>query len=227
MDAFGSGGAFGSQPPPKKKIPAKVVPKQKEEEEKVASGDADMNDDEDAFAKPKAAPVKPKPKPELKAKPSTTAAVGKPKGSSGPQIQEEDVGVGLSKEEAEAKVSEFFSAENVAKMEEAKWQDKVEGIKGLGAEVEELKPTADVVEGLAKFIKTRLKEWKESNLNMIKETIALFTKVSLSCEKVNKRSVACIMPFLVDKIGDSKYMAGVQELIINLAELVSPKFMAL
>jgi hypothetical protein len=94
-------------------------------------------------------------------------------------------------------------------------------------EVEELKPTADVVEGLAKFIKSRLKDWKESNLNIIKETIALFNKVSLSCEKVNKRSAACLMPFLVDKIGDSKYMAGVQELIINLAELVSPKFMAL
>ncbi len=52
-------------------------------------------------------------------------------------------------------------------------------------------------------------------------------KVSLNCDKINKRSVGCLMPFLVDKIGDSKYMAGVQELIINRAELVSPKFMAL
>jgi hypothetical protein len=41
----------------------------------------------------------------------------------------------------------------------------------LGAEVEELKPPADVIEALAKFIKSRLKDWKESNLNIIKETI--------------------------------------------------------
>jgi len=39
------------------------------------------------------------------------------------------MGSGLSKEEAEAKINETFSAEIVAKFEEAKWQDKVEGFK--------------------------------------------------------------------------------------------------
>jgi intein-encoded DNA endonuclease-like protein len=37
----------------------------------------------------------------------------------------------LSKEEAVAKVEEAFSAEYVSKFEEAKWQDKVEGFKGI------------------------------------------------------------------------------------------------
>lgn len=48
---------------------------------------------------------------------TTTSA----KGPSGPQIQEEDVGTGLSKEEAEQKVQETFSAEIVGKLEESKW----------------------------------------------------------------------------------------------------------
>lgn len=44
--------------------------------------------------------------PEPKAKPSTAAAkpAASSKGPAAPQIQEEDVGAGLSKEEAEAKV---------------------------------------------------------------------------------------------------------------------------
>lgn len=115
----------------------------------------------------------------------------------------------MSKEEAEAKVNEFFSDENVSKFEESKWQDKVEGFKGLAAEVGEMKPLADVTEALAKFIKMKMKDWKESNVNLNKEVIALFTAVCQSCEKVNKRAAACLMPFLVERIGDPKFMVSV------------------
>jgi hypothetical protein len=101
-------------------------------------------------------------------------------------------------------VRETFNNDNVAKMEEAKWQDKVEGFKGLGEQVVELQPGADVIEGLAKFVKSKMKDWKESNINLIKETIALFLVVAQNCEKVNRRAVACLMPFLSDKIGDVK-----------------------
>lgn len=71
---------------------------------------------------PKKPPVKQPAEP--KAKPSTTTAAAaktSSKGPSGPQIQEEDVGAGLSKEEAEAKVNETFSSDIVSKFEEAKW----------------------------------------------------------------------------------------------------------
>ena len=37
----------------------------------------------------------------------------------------------MSKEEAIDKVEQFYAAEHVSKFEEAKWQDKVEGFKGL------------------------------------------------------------------------------------------------
>lgn len=84
----------------------------------------------------------------------------------------------MSKEEAEAKVQETFSPESVAKLEEAKWQDKVEGFKSIGEQIVELQPTQDVIEGLAKFVKSKMKDWKESNVNLVKETIALFTVVA-------------------------------------------------
>lgn len=72
-----------------------------------------------------------------------------------------------------------------------------------------------------------MKDWKESNINLIKETINLFNVVSQNCEKVNKRAVACLMPFLSDKIGDVKLVNQVGELLLNLAEIVTPKYIAL
>lgn len=103
-------------------------------------------------------------------------------------------------------------------MEEAKWQDKVEGFKSIGEQIVELQPTQDVIEGLAKYIKGKMKDWKESNVNLVKETIALFTVVAQNCEKINKRAVSCLMPFLNEKIGDVKVMQTVHELHMLLAE---------
>lgn len=85
-----------------------------------------MNDD-NAPSPKKVEPKKPPAKqpPELKSKPSTTSTTVKAttstKGPSGPQIQEEDIGAGLSKEEAEAKVNENFPSDIVSKFEESKW----------------------------------------------------------------------------------------------------------
>lgn len=52
---------------------------------------------------------------------STTKKTVPTKGPSAPVIQEEDLGAGLSKEEAEEKVAEFFSADVVSKFDSAKW----------------------------------------------------------------------------------------------------------
>jgi hypothetical protein len=84
-----------------------------------------------------------------------------------------------------------------------------------------------VIEALAKFVKMKMKDWKESNINLIKETIALFIIVASSCEKVNKRAVSCIMPFLSDKIGDVKLVNNINELLLKLSEIVTPKYIAL
>jgi len=41
-----------------------------------------------------------------------------------------------------------------------------------------LNPGADVIEGVVKFVKMKMKDWKESNINLIKESIALFTCIA-------------------------------------------------
>jgi hypothetical protein len=109
---------------PKKAPPARFAAKKPVEEEKKedGGGDVDMKDEEEV--------VKPKPAPKAvekkapSAKTATTAA-SKPaastKGPAGPNVKEEDLGQGLSKEEVEAKMQEIFNPELLAKCEEAKW----------------------------------------------------------------------------------------------------------
>lgn len=40
-----------------------------------------------------------------------------------------------------------------------------------------MQPGGDVIEAVVKFVKSKMKDWKESNLNIIKEAIALFTTI--------------------------------------------------
>lgn len=67
---------------------------------------------------------KPKPVEEKKvAAPAKPSAAGK--APSGPSINDEDLGTGLSKEEAIEKVEAFYSSEHISKFaDDAKWQDK-------------------------------------------------------------------------------------------------------
>ena len=79
----------------------------------------------------------------------------------------------MAKETAISTVTEFFDAEHVGKFEEAKWQLRVEGFQGIKDQIEQLKPPERVVEALARFVKAKTKDWKESNVNIIKESIFL------------------------------------------------------
>jgi hypothetical protein len=90
-----------------------------------------------------------------------------------------------------------------------------------------MNPGADVIEAVVRFVKMKMKDWKESNINIIKEAIALFTLIQQNCEKIGKRAVSVMMPFLSEKIGDVKMMVSVGELLMGLCELVTPKFVAM
>lgn len=100
----------------------------------------------DSGAPPKStAPVRPPPlkkmtapvdeeKKVAPAKPAAAAKGGAPTtagGPKGPKIEDEDVGSGLSKEEADSKVAEHFPQFYPCFEETKKWNEKVEGYKGI------------------------------------------------------------------------------------------------
>lgn len=153
LDALGDE-AFGGPPPgskgngeiveskPKRAPPARLAQKKPVEEEKKEE-DSPMKDEAETVAEvkkpaPRAPPKLSAAKEESKtpaSKPAakTASTAGGPKG---PSIQEEDVGAGLSKEEAEAKVVETFPEDVVACFEDSKkWNEKVEGYKGISSNI--------------------------------------------------------------------------------------------
>lgn len=141
MDALGDD-AFGGPPPggpPKKALPARFAQKTKVAVDKDEEMKDETVQEEVVEKKPVArAPLKAleekKAPPKATAKP--TAGAASAAGPKGPQIQEEDQGAGLSKEEAEAKVVENFPAEVVGCFEDSKkWNEKVEGYKGIATAI--------------------------------------------------------------------------------------------
>lgn len=84
-----------------------------------------------------------------------------------------------------------------------------------------------MIEAAAKFVKAKMKDWKESNINLQKAIVAFYNFLATSIENVNKRTVFCAMSFFVDKIGDVKLSAGIKEMLLNISELVTPKFICL
>ena len=133
----------------------------------------------------------------------------------------------MSKEDAIEKVEEFFSSDVVAKFEDAKWQEQVEGFNGLKAEIEEKQPPSQILEAVAKFVKARMKDFKVANANLMKAIVDIFNCMATTCDTMQKRTIKTGMSFFVDKIGDVKLNKQINEMLINSSEVVSAKFITL
>lgn len=76
------------------------------------------------------------------------------------------------------------------------------------------------------FVKTKMKDWKESNMNMIKEAINLFLKIVECCDRIPKKALSIYAPFLCEKIGEVKYGTPIKQLITQLCETITAKYVA-
>jgi len=83
-----------------------------------------------------------------------------------------------------------------------------------------------MVEATARFVKLKMKEWKESNLVLMKEAISVLLVMTQHCEDIPKRAVAIYTPFLCDKIGDIKLNGPIKEELLNCAEFCTAKFIS-
>lgn len=124
-------------------------------EEKKSSPDEDVEMAAPAPPKRKFGEAPPKRQPTTAPKPTAGSAVTKPltggtKAAVVPQVEEADLGEGLSKEEAIEKVKEFYSAEAMknfdkqkitneedgsSEMKDPSWQNKTEGFKQMMTEI--------------------------------------------------------------------------------------------
>ena len=45
-----------------------------------------------------------------------------------------------------------------------------------------------MLEAVSKFVKAKTKDFKESNINLMKEIIATFNSIAQNCDAINKRT---------------------------------------
>lgn len=72
-----------------------------------------------------------------------------------------------------------------------------------------------------------MKDWKESNIVMMKEAIGVLLIMTQHCDDVPKKAVAVYSPFLCDKIGDVKMNVAIKEALMNCAEFCTAKFISI
>lgn len=83
-----------------------------------------------------------------------------------------------------------------------------------------------MLEAVSKFVKAKMKDFKESNINLMKEIIQTYTCIATNCDAINKRTFHVGMQFMVEKIGDIKLSVQIKECLILAAEKVSPKYIS-
>ena len=128
-----------------------------------------------------------------------------------------------SKEEIETTVEEQIGSIS-SLFKSAKWQEKVEAYEKLAQWLFDLGIPLDWLEHTIRYCKVQQKDWKESNANIVKAFIQFMQKSFGSAFKVGQRAANVVIPFLADKIGDPKYCAGIQEIILILGEKLTPAF---
>lgn len=105
-----------------------------------------------------------------------------------------------------------------------KWQEKVRGYEELANWLHSEGIPLDLIEHSCRFIKIKQKDWKESNMNLVRAALNFMVKVFGSAFKVGQRATNVILPFISDKIGDTKFTALCSEVILILGEKVTPSF---
>lgn len=132
----------------------------------------------------------------------------------------------MTKEDAIAIVQGFYHEENVKYFDGTKWQDKVKGFQAIQGEIEANKPDSVTIWATALFLKTKMKDWKESNMNMIKESINVFLKIVECCDRIPKKALSIYGSFLCEKIGEAKYGPPITQLLTSLADFITSKYVA-
>lgn len=165
--------------------------------------------------------------PPAKASSSTVAApkAAKPAGKK-PKVAVEETGPGVSKEDAEAIVTERVPPEILKLFEESKWQDKVEAYNRYAKWLIEQEYSNEIYEASFWYIKIKQKEWKEKNVNLVKAALSCLSDIIKESECMSKKASTIIIPFLAENVGDPKYNVICKENLLSLSELVGPGFAA-
>lgn len=212
-----AGGMISSPPIKQKNVPKKAVASFSTD----ADGDTVMAETKEPPKKDlppkKAAPSRPK-----TGAPSTKNVAPKKEDAK----EEEDTGA-MTKDEVEATIGQAIPSDVTAGLDQAAWKEKVESLQKLAEWINgNLADATKISEPIIRFVKIKLKDWKESNFNVFKEAFITLNVLVSQLTVLPKRCANVIIPAAAEKLADAKISEASSILLISLAELVTPGFVA-
>ncbi len=138
----------------------------------------------------------------------------------------EDVGPEPSEEDAMKVLAEVLPPELIAGTARPEWKARLQAFQGLAQWVESQQHLDEkVTEAVGKLVKIRTKDFRESNLGVIKEAIAALMKLAES-QTVGKRFASTVVPALTERLGDAKLSEAVCGLMMSISDSASPGHVA-
>lgn len=190
-------------------------------------------DDEEPSAGERAAPVKKKPKlgsdkspHQAKPRPKTAADGGKSKGAGMNEVVEEDVGEIVSAEEAAKLVTEAIPKTAIDQLALQEWKERLKGLQELHDWINKNQEKAGtMVDALAVWLKSQMKDFREGNQNLMKETLAILSTLA-NTFAVSKKFAHETVPTLIEKLNDLKSLDLSTNLILALADSATPTYVS-
>ena len=168
------------------------------------------------------AQVKPKPKLQNKKKPED-----KSKSNITPkEIKEEDVGPIMEEAEADAQITQILQKDIVDDLSNPAWKERQKALQNLNQWIiTNAQQETKVVEALIIFLKKRLKDFKESNIGVMKEAFIVLETITGNFA-VTKKFAFCTVPALVDRMADVKQIDPCINILLSISDSATPTYVS-
>jgi hypothetical protein len=157
--------------------------------------------------------IKPKPKPQQVANIDTGDAA---------EIEDD---TNMSNEDVENAVAEKFGKDIISQINESKWESRKNALSQM-VSIVQANPTQfnTVIDIILRFLKIKLKDFKENNFNVLRESLSVIQCLCESCNNFTKKHCVIIIKKICEKLGDNKLKTNVTTLFMQFMEYHTPKY---
>ena len=129
-------------------------------------------------------------------------------------------------EESEDILRGVFPEKILTSLSGSTWKEKLEGLQEINTNYIDALNDSNILEALLVLMRSKLKDWKESNLNLNKEFLSLIQRtLALPSHPFTKKAVLAFSGFVTEKIVENKkFTETIQEMLSGILECVNPKF---
>jgi cytoskeleton-associated protein 5 len=126
--------------------------------------------------------------------------------------------------EAEDELVGLLSPEMMAGLNHAAWKEKLTGLTEFNVWLDEQEEfTRAHPAMIAAFIRKRMKDWKESNFNLVKLAFEIIGKLAKTPGFTQQASGHVLNTAALDKLTDGKVMGSLTDCVLAMCETISPK----